>query len=249
MRMKIIDNGQSIIGGTVIVICFCFLSTGSWALPNHDIWQTGTLVKRDALAPPKATNQPAKSSRVDALFARTIYTVDSPNYTYQFLGFAFSFPSPTLSTITFTIAKDGTVRVRDPKSKYLIELTLLRKFAGPDYRTNISPTPNKLKHRQWVRANVTEADPTFFPPVEIPWLVLSPSPIPGTPLLPGPASWTYTVEVQGKSYVLYWRHPQTLNITIHGTIEFALGKRGSAYLIDDNGKERKLRIEASPKKP
>lgn len=214
----------------------------SSARPKSKDWQTGKLVSRKTLVP---TDTKAKSGR--CLFPPILYTVETSNYKYQFIGYQFSFYS-TLPTITFRIdSHDGTIHVRDPKSGRVVELNLFGKLAGATY--NRSPVlPRKAKRRDWMTAEVTAALP-FMVDLLLPAL----SALKPNTLLPfcgsAAAYWKYTIEAQGKSHIFLWRDRRPLDVTVGGVSEIALAKNGSAYLIDDDGKERKVQLMAASKNP
>ena len=217
-----------------LVAILAFAPT-SWARSQHGDWQTGRLVKQETLTPTYTLGR-----KIDCSFPQAIFTVESSIFTYQFAGFPFDLNSySTLPSIVFRIYADGNVRVRDPKTGRPFQLRLFRKIAGPTYiRDTVQPS-RKLKHRDWMNAEVSAAIPHVMDATGL--FVLASTPKPN---IPPPCAyhttWEYMVEAQGKSYVLSSRDREPLNVTVHGVSEVALGKNSSAYLIDDNGKEHKL---------
>jgi len=190
----------------------------------------------------------AKIKNGGCLFALTVYTVDTSNYKYQFIGYAFSFLSDSTSpTVTFRIDRyDGEVYAREPKTKHLIKLTLFRKFSKLSGAESPS-LPSKIKRRHWTTANIRAAEPVLLSALALKLISLSASPpLPCEELI---VSWNYVIQVEGRTYTFRWSARNALDVTIDGMNQFALGKKGSAYLIDDNGKERRVQLAPTAKNP
>lgn len=215
-------------------------TTCSLAQTKSKDWQTGTLVSRELLVPADKRAQPAGCR----LLPFTVYTVDTSNYRYQFIGFPISFSpgSPTLA-ITFRVdSYDDDVYLRDPKTKHVLTLRLFRKL--PRLSSSESPvlaSNKQLKHRDWTPANISAAEPVFLSPFMLKLMTPtdSPPPLCSEDFI---VAWKYVVQAQGKAYTFDWHGRNALDVTVGGVSEFALGKHGYAYLIDDSGRERKVRL-------
>lgn len=53
-------------------------------------------------------------------------------------------------------------------------------------------------------------------------------------------SWLYTIETETTIYELHWKSAKPINLTVNGPVKFAIEKNNTAFLIDEDGKERKL---------
>jgi hypothetical protein len=54
--------------------------------------------------------------------------------------------------------------------------------------------------------------------------------------------WVYVIETDRMRYELIWKSREPLNLTVNGGVRFALEKN-SAYVIDEDRKERKLSLQ------
>lgn len=54
--------------------------------------------------------------------------------------------------------------------------------------------------------------------------------------------WLYTVQTEDMTYELLWHGPEPLNVTVNRKLKFAPGNNSEVYVLDDNGKERKLTL-------
>ena len=226
-----------------IASCLFVAASALWARPNHDEWQTGTLVSRELLIP-DVTQAPS-----GCLFLLTVYTVHAPNYKYQLIGYRFSFSSDsTPSSITFRIDRyDGDVYVRDPKTKHIVKLRLFRKFPEPsDSESSTLPLSKQSKRRDWMTANVSSAEPLFLSSLTLKLISLPGS---ASPPCESIVAWKYVVHAGGRDHTFRWNGRNALDVTIYGTNQFAFGKNGSGYLIDDNGQERKVQLATTAKNP
>lgn len=227
----------------MLASCLFLAASPSLASPKPKSWQTGALVSRELLIP-DVTQAPS-----GCLFPLTVYTVDAPNYKYQLVGYRFNFSSDSkTSGITFRIdSYDGDVYVRNPKTKQVVKLRLFRKFPEPgDSESSTLPLSTKSKHRDWKKGDVSAVEPVFLSS-----LVLKITSRPGS--VPPPCerivAWKYFVHAGARDYTFLWRGRNALDVTIDGANEFAVGKRDSAYLIDDDGKERKVQLSTITKNP
>lgn len=223
-----------------IASCVFLIASASWAGSKSKNWQTGKLVKREALTFSEMTDLGG------CFLPQAIFTVDSSTYTYEFVGFSYAL-TLTRPSVVFKIYPDGSVFIRDKQNRHSVELKVFEKLAGPSY-TSIAVPPRKPKHRDWINAKVSAASPNI---IDFRKARASTSSAPKSNAL-SPCwniltSWEYTIEVQGKSYALFWPNVAPLNVTINGAIQIAFGKSGAVYLIDDNGKERKVRVEVTGK--
>ena len=183
------------------------------------------------------------------LFPLTVYTVDDPNYKYQFIGYPFSFSSdPTLSAIAFRIdSYDDDIYVRDPKTKHIVKLRLFRKFPKlSEAKSSVLPPNKRMKRRDWMTANVSSAEPLFLSSLTLKLISLPGS---ASPPCKSIVAWKYVVHAGGRDYTFRWNGRNALDVTIHDANQFALGENGSAYLIDDDGKERKVQLAVASKSP
>jgi hypothetical protein len=55
-------------------------------------------------------------------------------------------------------------------------------------------------------------------------------------------SWVYVLETETTVYETQWRSPKPLSLTVNGFVKFAVEKGNVLFLIDEDGKERKLGI-------
>jgi hypothetical protein len=55
-------------------------------------------------------------------------------------------------------------------------------------------------------------------------------------------SWVYVLETETTVYEAQWRSPKPLSLTINGPVKFAIEKGNVLFLIDEDGKERKLGV-------
>jgi len=62
-------------------------------------------------------------------------------------------------------------------------------------------------------------------------------------------AWLYTLETETIVYELLWPAEMPLHVTINGEVKLAKGKDSAYYILDDNGKERRLTIYKKTAKP
>ena len=218
-------NCSRTIVGSIVLAALSLFAAPLLAQLHGDDWQTGTVVKQEALAPPNI-----KGKSWNCLWPAIIYSINSAPYEYQFLGWIYDLPS---GPVRFKIYSDGNVRLREPKSSTLHQFTLFRKIAGSGYSPPVA-LPRKTKHRNWIAARIIASDPVLF---AVPPLAGSGPPLPCAYI---PLVWKYELEVTGRIYMFRWGNHLPLEVTIGGVSRLAFGKSGTAYLIDDNGRERKL---------
>ncbi len=108
-----------------------------------------------------------------------------------------------------------------------------------------SASEAKGDQRNWMEGTITNAELREVGPLarQIPWPIYWPT------IYRPRLVWIYTIEAETVTYELVWGGRRPLNVTVHGKTKLASGSSGIVYLLDDDGKERKLTLFKKTARP
>jgi hypothetical protein len=98
----------------------------------------------------------------------------------------------------------------------------------------LATAPVGAKERSWQTAMLLSAELKEGDAVAVP--------INGAVVAARIKSWVYVLETETTVYEAQWRSPKPLSLTIKGPVKFAVEKGNVLFLIDEDGKERKLGV-------
>ena len=98
----------------------------------------------------------------------------------------------------------------------------------------IAASSSDAKDRSWQTAKLLSAELREGNAVAVP--------INGAIVTGRIESWVYVLETETTVYETQWRSPKPLSLTVNGPVKFAVEKGNVLFLIDEDGKERKLGI-------